>query len=223
MATLAEHLIERLQPWGAEGLPGGLTTSVELETSPELTTAGVGAGSDLAIWVTALAAMFEPALQLAQEEGSDGTAGYVPAWGRIMDPSKAPPKALPWLAQFVGVEIPKVASEGEARQLVKNESGLARGTFESVEAACRKILGTAPFTIQERTSVGGGAEPYHFNVLVGIGKSSTALKEAIEAVKPGGLQFAILEVKDAWIAGTKAWSAVAGGLKWSSPPHEGEY
>jgi hypothetical protein len=41
------------------------------------------------------------------------------------------------------------------------------------------------------------AAAYHFNVLVAPGESSTALREAIEAVKPGGVTFTIIESTNA--------------------------
>lgn len=181
MAAFAEQLIERTEPWS---------------------------NADLEIFNKALAAMFEPLLDLAEETGSDGEPGYIPAWGKLFEVKTASLNELRYLANYVGVTIPEGATEAEARALVEAESGLARGTLASVEGAIKRIIGTAPFTIQERTAANGTAAAYHFNVIVGAGKSSAALKEAIEEVKPGGVLFTIFEVSGAWIN-------VAAGKKWS--------
>ncbi len=178
--------------------------------------------SDLELLAQVLGSMFEPTLELAEEAGSDGEAGYVPAWGTLLEVERAPLSALGYLGNYVGVTIPAGATEAEARALVKAESGLARGTRASLEAAVRRILGAAPFTIQERTATGGGVEAYHFNILVGPGMSSQALFEAVNSVIPAGLWYSIIEVSGAWISGTKRWSEVAAGKKWSAIV-EGEY
>ncbi len=216
MPTFASHLIERLKPWGAEGNPGGLETSPELTTGPELETEAAGSASDLSVYLTALASMFEPTLELAQEVGTDGKPGYVPTWGRVMDPSICPNDALPWLAQFVGVAIPKIATEAEARTLVKGESGLERGTLGSIERACKRILGATPFAVLERTNPNtAAAEAYAFTVIIPTGGGAPGLKEAIEEVKPAGLYFGIDEVSNRWIEGTLKFSAIGAGKKWS--------
>src|ERR1700680_1746365 len=93
------------------------------------------ASDDLARYCDAIGAPWQAILELAEEEGEDGHAGYEPAWGRLFDPNACPYKALPYLAQYVGVEIPVGAGEAEARALVKAESGLNRGTRSSLESA----------------------------------------------------------------------------------------
>lgn len=379
---------------------------------------------DLARLCDGFGQMFQKVLEVAEEEGSDGEAGYVPAWGKLLDPTRCPYKDLGYLGNYVGVEIPKIATEIEARQLIKEEAGLARGTLASLEAAIRRVLelgiitfpatsvkdtfkrgaekplsnggkwetitgaantgkitsgelwrqdvarpaesgalwnveeltnpavslelpfsgdstksglfvgiwcclskaaqsgyflrftgdGSEPlsmtvtlekwvagaktilgvkvkqfllgedsigislrgeqlrgwrkhegtweellkatdgtytkgytgfamsgeaygcrnfgyietaalsksFKIQERTATGGGAEAYHFNVLVSGGAATAALYEAINAVIPAGLWYSIIEVAGAWSAGTKQWKEVAAGKKWSAIM-EGEY
>ncbi len=170
---------------------------------------------DLARLCDAVGQMYQAILEVAEESGEDGSAGYVPPWGKLLDPVNCPAKDLPYLGQFVGVEVPKGATGAEAREAVKHEAGLERGTLASIEAAIERIIGAAPYTIQERTEANGSEGAYHFNVLVGTGKSSTALKEAIEAVKPGGVFFSILEVKNSWLQAVKIWSAT-GATAWSA-------
>ncbi|HEY2181314.1 MAG TPA: phage tail protein [Solirubrobacteraceae bacterium] len=172
---------------------------------------------DLARYVDAIGVMYQPILELAEEEGSDGEPGWVPAWGRIMDPTLCPPKALRWLAQFVGTELPITASTEESRKLIKEHQGFQRGTLPAIEAAIRRVLGAAPFTVKERTNAAGEEKAYWFVVIVGTGKSSTALKEAIEAVKPGGVQFTVIEATNDWINGVKAhWTEVTVPATWAA-------
>ena len=216
MSTFSERLLERMAPWNIEQTgPEPLLTSPKLETSPHLLTSG-GSTTDLARYLRAIAAMFEPVLELAEEGGYDGIAGYVPPYGRVFNPQTTPQDAIAYLSQYVGQPIPAGASEAEARALLLNPAGMERGTLKVLESAIKRVMGTAPFTIQERTAEGGGAEAYHFNVLVGIGKSSQALYNAINEVKPAGLWYSVIEVSGAWVSGTKKWSEVAVGKKWSA-------
>lgn len=105
---------------------------------------------DLSRYADAIAVMFDPILELAEEEGTDGEPGYVPTWGKLLDPSARPYPNDPakeiarlvFLGQFVGATIPVGASESEARALVKAESGLERGTRASVESAIERSLNT---------------------------------------------------------------------------------
>lgn len=177
---------------------------------------------DLARLADSIGQMFQPVLELAEEEGEDGTAGYRPAWGRLLEVQLVPAKDLAYLGQFVGVEIPKVDSESEAREIVKAEAGLERGTRKSIESAIKRIIGAASFNIQERTNKAGGAAAYAFNVIVGSGKKTTALVEAIEAVKPGGIIMSVIEATGLWLNGAKKWSGIAAGKKWSEMT-EGNY
>lgn len=196
MSTFAERLVERMEPWNTGPVIAGST--------------------DLERWLKALAAMFEPVEELAKEEGFDGEAGYVPAWGKLFDPELCPAKFLPYLGQYVGVQIPGGASEAEARQLVKDHAGFSRGTLASVEAAVRRVAGE-PFSVVERTGPLGEPNAYYVLVFVGAGKKTNALYEAINAVKPSGVFFTVTEVKNAWInvAPGKKWSEATALEKWS--------
>lgn len=173
---------------------------------------------DLARKCDAVGVIWQAMLEVAEETGEDGTAGYISAYGKLLDPATCPAKDLPYLGQFVGVEVPKGATEGEARELVKREAGLERGTLASIELAIKSVLGAGEkFTVKERTLASGAESAYWFLVYVKPGKSSAALKEAIEAVVPGGVFFTIVESTNAWINGTgKKWSEIAAGKKWSA-------
>ncbi len=179
--------------------------------------------TDLDRYTNSIAAMFEPVLELCEEEGQDGEAAFVPPWGRLLNPELCPAIALPYLAQFVGVSIPTGASAVEGRALVKAESGLERGTLAALRMAIERTLPAgAHYLIQERTEANGTEGAYHFNVIVETGKSTQPLFEAINAVIPAGIWYSVLEVTGAWLEGTKIWSAVTAGKTWATIK-EGEY
>ena len=196
MSTITERLIKRMSTWN--------------------TGAKVKGKTDLERYLGATAKPMEAVREVAEETGEPGHSGYVPGYGVIFNPVTCPDKWLPFLGQFVGVEVPKTATESEARELIKAQGGLERGTLMALELAIKRVIGnSAPFTIQERTALNGSEAAYHFNVIVKPGKATIALKEAIERVKPGGVQFSLIEVANAWINASKKWSEVAGGLKWT--------
>jgi hypothetical protein len=126
--TFLQRLIANMAPWNTGPVVAGMT--------------------DLERFLAAIALMFEPVVSLAEEEGTDGQAGYVPSWGKLLDPTLCPAKLLPYLGQFVGVTIPVGASDAEARALVKAESGLARGTPASIKSAIERSIsvGWLPLT-----------------------------------------------------------------------------
>jgi hypothetical protein len=173
---------------------------------------------DLELYAEAVGEAFQQVLELAEEEGEPGTPGWVPSWGKLLNPATCPEQYLFFPAQLAGVELPKEASAAEKREIILKESGLERGTLKSIEAACERVLGPGvPFTIEERTEANGTEGAYHFNVVIPTGKGSTALREAVENQKPGGVMFSILEVTGAWInvAGGKKWSEATPGEKFS--------
>ncbi len=147
---------------------------------------------------------------------------YRPAYGDLLEAETCPARDLPYLAQYVGVVIPPGATEAEARSLVKAESGLERGTRQALEAAIKRVLGSAPFTLQERTNAKGEVAAYAFSVIVGPGGKTQALEEAIFAAKPAGLVMTVVEGKILWAQGGKKWSEVTAGKKWSNI-NEAEY
>lgn len=100
----------------------------------------IDGSTDLERYLRAMAAMFEPVLALAEEEGSDGSPDFVCAWGKILSPALCPGDALGYLSNFVGVDLPVGVSEAEARALIKAESGLERGTEASIKAAIERAI-----------------------------------------------------------------------------------
>lgn len=171
---------------------------------------------DLGRFVDAVGQMFEAVLELTEEEGEIGKPGWVPSWGKLFNPELCPAPYLGYLAQYVGVELPKEATEAEKRALIKAESGLERGTLKAVEAAVERVAGK-PFSVVERTAASGAEDAYHFLVFVGTGKATPELTAAINSVKPGGVFYTVTEVKNAWInvAAGKKWSEATAAEKWS--------
>ena len=170
---------------------------------------------DLARLCDAVGQMYQGTLELAEEEGEDGTAGYIPAWGRLLDPVLCPNKALAYLMQFLGIERLKEETEAEARATLKRDAHAEFGSPRSIEEAIKKVLGAGKYTIQERTNKAGSPAAYAFNVLVETGKASKALEEAIRARTPAPIQFNVLELKNAWLERSKRWSEIKAGRKWS--------
>lgn len=198
MSTFSERLTERLAPWNTGPVIKGST--------------------DLERFNRAVGAMFEPVEELAAEVGSDGEASYVPAWGKLFNPELCPAKFLPYLGQYVGVQIPGGASEAEARQLVKEHAGFSRGTLASLRLAIERVLGAGvPYTIEERTNPKTGVEEaYWLTVIVPSGKKTNALLEAINAIIPAGILYEVIEIEGAWVEGTLKWSEVGATVTWAN-------
>ena len=193
-SIFGQRLEERLEPW--------------------LDPAG-----DLARLCDAIGAMLAPILTIAEEEGSDGEPGYMPAYGHLLDPVTCPGGDLGYLSNFVGLTLPNEATEPEKRALIKEEPGLARGTAAAVEAAIRRNLtGAKNFTIAERTAANGSEDAYHFLIILSAAEmpSQAALEQAVQEVKPAGVFFTIVTVEGAWLDGTLTWEEIGAGVTWEA-------
>jgi hypothetical protein len=85
---------------------------------------------------------------------SDTDAG--PGYSILLDIDRCPAIALPWLAQFKGVEIPPGLTEDEQRAWVRSAEGQHRGTVDALKrAGQRHLTGTKSVRVLER--VGGNA------------------------------------------------------------------
>lgn len=179
--------------------------------------------TDLERYEAAVAAMFTPVAELAEETGSDGETSYVPPYGVLFNPVTVPTDAMKYLAQYVGVSLPEGGTEAEWRATLKAESGLARGTKASLEALLKKALGAKAFTILERTQTVEGDNAYWLTVVIPVGGIPASTYAEINGTLPAGIQYTILERSGVWfvVAAGKKWSAVKAGLKWSEAK-EGE-
>jgi hypothetical protein len=90
----------------------------------------------------ALCTPMQPAYDLVRErEDSVG-------WGIVFDADNCPAYALPYLAQYVGVQITPEMSEEQIRNEIREPTGWKRGQPESLRVATRRTLeGENPLVI----------------------------------------------------------------------------
>jgi hypothetical protein len=138
---------------------------------------------------------------------SDTDAGV--GWTVALDPARAPAEALPWLGQFVGVEITPVMTEADTRAAIANPAGLRRGTPAAMaEAVMRTLTGSKTVSIDER--VGGDAYQLAVTTLPAETPDATITARAILSQKPIGL------VIDVDVLAGQTWAdLVAGSTDWS--------
>ena len=208
--------------------PGGeteltnFTPSLIASFQPWLDNDPVG---DYETYLTALAAMFEPIAQIVMDNGFPGQTGFQAGWSVLLDPVNCPTEWLPYLGQFVGVDIPPGMNGATARQLIMAEAGMKRGTAPSMIAAAQRYLAdTQTVLLRERTSAAGGLDPYHFVMIVRpeeLTVSMTELIAAVENVKPAGLQGTYLDVDGyPWNSAINDWSmdAFSWAAAWNTQP-----
>ena len=63
-----------------------------------------------------------------------------PGWSGVVDLDRAPVNALPWLAQFVGVELLPGLDDESQRLRIRETAGFRRGTRAAIEGAARQFL-----------------------------------------------------------------------------------
>ena len=127
----------------------------------------------------ALGALFQPIDDLVRDS-PDG-----PGWSSLLDIDRSPTDALPWLAQFVGVQLTPGLSDAQERAQIRAETGMQRGTVASIKAAAAKLLtGTQTVQLIERTP-----DPYSFTVITAADETPdpAAVEAALMAAKPAGL------------------------------------
>src|SRR5262245_55185049 len=66
--------------------------------------------------------------------------GDVPPLAPILSPDLCPTWALPWLAQLVGVQLPKGIDDAHARDMIRHVAGFQRGTPAAIKAAVSLTL-----------------------------------------------------------------------------------
>jgi hypothetical protein len=107
--------------------------------------------------------------QVAQVFDPDGD---VPPLAPILALELCPDWALPWLAQWVGIRIPSGMSATDARALIGDVSGFARGTPASLRAAVQTTL-TDSKTVWFRERDGS---PYRLEVVTLTSETPDAAK-----------------------------------------------
>lgn len=178
----------------------------------------------------AKAHMVEQVFAIVADQGSpDDPDSFIAGWAVLLDPDQCPAQFIPYGAQFVGVQIPPNTPEDEARAIWKAEGGFARGTgfggtYNSsttnlappdnggaiVVAAQRFLTGTQTVTLLERQGP-GGPDPYRFMLIIRPEElvDLNGLTNAVNAVKPAGLQWTPLVETDGtiWAAETHTWAS----------------
>jgi hypothetical protein len=144
-----------------------------------LTDPDAGLGYPLRSFIRALGGMMQQVDWLAQDS-PDG-----PGWSRLVNLSLAPTEALPWLAQFVGVDVDPSLDDASQRYLIARVSKWERGTPASIIAAAQTTLtGTKTVTLVERN---------------GSAYNLTVVTKASETPNPAATLAALLSQKPAGI------------------------
>lgn len=74
-----------------------------------------------------------------------------PGWSALLDPDRCPAWALPWLAQFAGVELTPGADEAQQRAEITHPPAFVRGTVQAIkDAATFALTGGKHVTLFER-------------------------------------------------------------------------
>jgi hypothetical protein len=123
--------------------------------------------------------MFEEASWYARD--SDDGPGFV----RLVDLDLAPEKALPWLAQFVGVQLQPGLDDAAQRARIRATDGFHRGTVSALVGAARQYLtGGKTVIVRERDG-----DAYTLTIVTYTAETpdSGLVLAALLDQKPGGL------------------------------------
>ena len=88
-------------------------------------------------------------------------------WSTVMDVSKCPTYALPWLAQFVGVRFTGVQlnNDYQMRSAILGKGNFARGSLQAIVAAVNSAIGNGgSVNIIERVNAAGKPDAYALTV-----------------------------------------------------------
>jgi hypothetical protein len=113
--------------------------------------------------------------------GSNGE----PGWSSIVDLARVPDAAIPWLGQFVGVEVDTNLSITSQKEQILAHLGWQRGTRASMIAAAQQYLtGNKLVTFQERDT-----SAYHLLVVTYTSETpdQSAVLAALISQKPAGI------------------------------------
>lgn len=109
-----------------------------------------------------------------------------PGWSPMFDADRAPPEALAWLAQIVGMIVNPADGVIETRWRVgAGVGGVRRGSLSTMIAVAQRLLtGNKTVVVTERTS-----DAWHFAIRTRTSEtpSSAAVLAALNVSKPAGL------------------------------------
>jgi hypothetical protein len=115
-----------------------------------------GRGYPLLLFCDALAAMVQPVDDLVRDQGTR------PGWSQLLDVQRCPRSALPWLGQFVGVDVDPSLPDAQQRTQLTTQSAEARGTPAAIIAAAQRyVTSGATVRLTERDG-----DPYRLTVTV---------------------------------------------------------
>ena len=101
--------------------------------------------------VAKLVNAFGEMFQLVEDYGRDDPETGAPGWAVVLDITKCPDEAIPWLGQFVGVRLPTGLTPAQQRAYVADAPGWDRGTVATIMASAQPFLtGNKSVTIRER-------------------------------------------------------------------------
>jgi hypothetical protein len=135
----------------------------------------------LARYVGVLGSMFQEIDDYASD-GPNDEAGY----SVLVDLNRAPSKALPWLAQFVGVRLDLSLSDAGQRTMIRSTAGFNRGTKASLIAAAQRHLTGPKDVIMIERYQGSAYRLYMATRAAQTPNSATTLAD-IMTQKPAGI------------------------------------
>jgi hypothetical protein len=121
---------------------------------------------DLETFLRSIASMLEEVEAFAFDVLDENGDPTYDGWTALLDPDRAPAKALPYLAQYVGERLPVGISEAAAREWIKDAPNQRRGTPLSIfQAAQRKLTGQRRVSMIERYGPAGVDDPDWLTVI----------------------------------------------------------
>lgn len=148
------------------------------ELEPILTT-------DFEQYLAAIVAMFAEVEQYTLDtDDGDG-------WSILLDVDRCPAKALPFLGQMIGVDVPVGMAEADARALIRDRPQWRRGTpSRMIEVAQATLTGSKFVDLIERSAAACPADPAYGVTVVTRTSETTdpaVTLAALLAAKPAGL------------------------------------
>jgi hypothetical protein len=140
-------------------------------------------GYALANYCAALGELF----QIVDDYGRDQIVSgeLAPGWSQVLDLTRAPTVALPWLAQFVGVQLTAGLTDAQQRMQIASVGGWNRGTISAMVLAAQATLtGTKTVNFVERNT-----DAYTMTVITKSSETPNpvATLAALVSQKPAGI------------------------------------
>jgi hypothetical protein len=123
---------------------------------------------------------------LELQEVFDPDDPTVPPVAPILSVDLCPDWALPWLGQFVGVQLPVGIAPDAAREAIRSVAGWSRGTRRALEAAAGFYL-TGAKTVYFRERDAGNAYALEVVTVTAETPDPAQVLAALAAQKPAGI------------------------------------